>query len=85
MDELWEAWLNTIDKMETTRLIFRAWRDGDAEVLFLFSALSCYVNLTVLKISRLKMQMFLFWVSHTIFAPCLYARKQTNQVQSACR
>lgn len=51
----------------------------------LFSALSCYVNLTVLKISRLKMQMFLFWVSHTIFAPCLYARKPTNQVQSACR
>ena len=31
MYERWEAWLNTIDKMETTRLIFRAWRDGDAE------------------------------------------------------
>lgn len=34
MYERWEAWLNTIDKMETTRLIFRAWRDEDAEVLF---------------------------------------------------
>ena len=60
----------------------RTWRWS---IIFLFSAPSYSKKQTIMKIRWLLGQVLQIWVSHAIFAPCLYVRSPTSQALLVCR
>ena len=55
------------------------------ELCLLFSAPSYSKKQTIMKIRWLWGQVLQIWVSHAIFAPCLYVRSPTSQALLVCR
>ena len=58
---------------------------ADALLLFLFSPLSTSQKSKALIMSRKVSENLYYWVSHAIFAPCLYVRSPISQAPSVFR